>query len=137
MDLQILKIASDNKNQKILKKYTHEIKNKNSICGDEITIKLLIKNKIIKEIGYDCNSCVFCQASINLLSKKIIRMNTDDTINLCAEVLNFYISKERKITKKISFLKKIFTEDNFSRKECLLLPFETLIKGLRSENGKN
>ena len=137
MDLHIIKIASDNKNQKILKKYTHEIKNKNSICGDEITIKLLIKNKIIKEIGYDCNSCVFCQASINLLSKKIIRMNTDDTINLCAEVLNFYISKERKITKKISFLKKIFTEDNFSRKECLLLPFETLIKGLRSENGKN
>ncbi len=137
MDLQIIKIASDNKNQKILKKYTHEIKNKNSICGDEITIKLLIKNKIIKEIGYDCNSCVFCQASINLLSKKIIRMNTDETINLCAEVLNFYISKERKITKKISFLKKIFTEDNFSRKECLLLPFETLIKGLRSENGKN
>jgi len=137
MDLQIIKIASDNKNQKILKKYTHEIKNKNSICGDEITIKLLIKNKIIKEIGYDCNSCVFCQASINLLSKKIIRMNTDDTINLCAEVLNFYISKERKITKKISFLKKIFTEDNYSRKECLLLPFETLIKGLRSENGKN
>ena len=137
MDLQIIKIASDNKNQKILKKYTHEIKNKNSICGDEITIKLLINNKIIKDIGYDCNSCVFCQASINLLSKKIIRMNTDDTINLCAEVLNFYISKERKITKKMSFLKKIFTEDNFSRKECLLLPFETLIKGLRSENGKN
>ena len=28
MDLQIIKIASDNKNQKILKKYTHEIKNK-------------------------------------------------------------------------------------------------------------
>ena len=48
MDLQIIKIASDNKNQKILKKYTHEIKNKNSICGDEITIKLLINNKIIK-----------------------------------------------------------------------------------------
>ena len=49
MDLQIIKIASDNKNQKILKKYTHEIKNKNSICGDEITIKLLVNNKIIKE----------------------------------------------------------------------------------------
>ena len=137
MDLQIIKIASDNKNQKILKKYTHEIKNNNSICGDEITIKLLIKNKIIKDIGYDCKSCVFCQASINLLSKKIIRMNTDNTINLCTDVINFYISKERKITKKMSFLKKILTEDNFSRKECLLLPFENLIKGLRSENGKN
>ena len=77
MDLQIIKIASDNKNQKILKKYTHEIKNKNSICGDEITIKLLVNNKIIKEIGYDCKSCVFCQASVNLLSKKIVNMNAD------------------------------------------------------------
>ena len=136
MDLQIIKIASDNKNQKILKKYTHKVKNKNSICGDEITIKLLINNKIIKDIGYDCKSCVFCQASINLLSKKVIEMDTGSAIILCNDVTNFYISKERKITKRMIFLKKIFTEDNFSRKECLLLPFETLMKGLRSNNGK-
>ena len=137
MDLQIIKIASENKNQKILKKYTHEIKNKNTICGDEITIKLLIKNKIIKEIGYNCKSCVFCQASINLLCKKINKMDTVNALNLCNDVINFYISKEKKISKKIFFLKKILTKDNFSRKECLLLPFETLRKGLKSENAKN
>ena len=137
MDLQIIKIASENKNQKILKKYTHEIKNKNTICGDEITIKLLIKNKIIKEIGYECKSCVFCQASINLLCKKISKMDTVNALNLCNDVINFYILKEKRISKKIFFLKKILTKDNFSRKECLLLPFETLRKGLRSENEKN
>ena len=137
MDLQIIKIASENKNQKILKKYTHEIKNKNTICGDEITIKLLIKNKIIKEIGYECKSCVFCQASINLLCKKIGKMDTVSALNLCNDVINFYTSKDKKISKRIFFFKKILTKDNFSRKECLLLPFETLRKGLRSENGKN
>ena len=136
MDLQIIKLASENKNQKILKKYTHEIKNKNSICGDEITIKLLINNKIIKDIGYNCKSCVFCQASINLLSKKIINMNLYKVIDLCNDAINFYKS-ESKIVKKLSFLKKILTEDNYSRKECLLLPFETLRKGLRSNYGKN
>ena len=136
MDLQIIKLASENKNQKILKKYTHEIKNKNSICGDEITIKLLINNKIIKDIGYNCKSCVFCQASINLLSKKIINMNLYKVIDLCNDAINFYKS-ESKIVKKLSFLKKILTEDNYSRKECLLLPFETLRKGLRSDYGKN
>ena len=137
MDLQIIKIASENKNQKILKKYTHEIKNKNTICGDEITIKLLIKNKIIKEIGYNCKSCVFCQASINLLCKKISKMGTVNALNLCNDVINFYTSKEKKISKKIFFLKKILTKDNFSRKECLLLPFETLRKGLGFDNGEN
>ena len=137
MDLQIIKIASDNKNQKILKKYTHEIKNKNSICGDEITIKLLINNKIIKDIGYDCKSCIFCQASVNLLSKKIVNMNSDKALELCNDVINFYKSKEYKMIKKLGFLKKILTEKNHSRKECLLLPFETLRKGLKSDYGKN
>ena len=137
MDLQIIKIASDNKNQKILKNYTHEIKNKNSICGDEITIKLLINNKIIKDIGYDCKSCVFCQASVNLLSKKIVNMNSDKAFNLCDDVINFYKSKENKMIKRLSFFKKILTENNYSRKECLLLPFETLKKSLISDYGKN
>ena len=137
MDLHIIKIASDNKNQKILKKYTHEIKNKNSICGDEISIKLLINNKIIKDIGYDCKSCVFCQASVNLLIKKIINMNSDRAFDLCNDVIDFYKSKENKMIKKLSFLRKILTANNYSRKECLLLPFETLKKGLKSDYGKN
>jgi len=107
MDLQIIKIASDNKNQKILKKYTHDIKNKNSICGDEITIKLLVNNKIIKEIGYDCKSCVFCQASVNLLSKKIVNMNSDKAFDLCNDAINFYKSKDNKMIKSLSFFKKI------------------------------
>ena len=126
MDLQIIKIASDNKNQKILKKNTHEIKNKNSICGDEINIKLLINNKIIKDIGYNCKSCVFCQASVNLLSKKIVNMNSDKAFDLCNDAINFYKSKENKMIKRLSFFEKILTENNYSRKECLLLPFETL-----------
>ena len=137
MDLQILKIASDNKNQKILKNYTHEIKNKNSICGDEITIKLLINNKIIKDIGYDCKSCVFCQASVNLLSKKIVNMNSDKAFDLCNDAINFYKSKENKMIKRLIFFKKILTENNYSRKECLLLPFETLKKSLISDYGKS
>ena len=137
MDLQIIKIASENKNQKILKTYTHEIKNKNSICGDEITIKLLINNKIIKDIGYDCKSCVFCQASVNLLSKKIINMNSDKAFDLCNDAINFYKSKENKMIKRLSFLKKILTGNNYSRKECLLLPFETLKKCLKSNYGKS
>ena len=137
MDLQIIKIASDNKNQKILKKYTHEIKNKYSICGDEITIKLLINNKIIKDIGYDCKSCVFCQASVNLLSKKIINMNSNKAFDLCNDAINFYKSKENKMIKRLSFFEKILTENNYSRKECLLLPFVTLKKVLKSDYGKN
>ena len=136
MDLQIIKIASENKNQRYLKNYTHRIKSKNSLCGDEITLSLLLKNEVIKEVGYECKSCVFCQASINLLTKKIIEMNANNIIDLCNQVIDFYEKKEGKIVKNLSSFKKIFTKENVSRKECLLLPFKTLRKVLISKNGK-
>ena len=48
MNLDILKIASDTNNNKSIKNYTHHSKLKNSMCGDEMQIDLVIeKNKII------------------------------------------------------------------------------------------
>ena len=43
MDLEILKIASNTDNHKVLKKCTHNSKLKNSICGDEMEISLIVK----------------------------------------------------------------------------------------------
>ena len=48
MDLEILKIASDTKNHKVIKNHTHKSKNKNPLCGDEMEISVIVKNdKII------------------------------------------------------------------------------------------
>ena len=71
MDLKILKIASNTENYKIVKNYTHQAKNKNAICGDEMEISLIIKNDLIEDMGYQCRSCVYCQASVSMLSQKI------------------------------------------------------------------
>ena len=69
MDLEILNIASDTDNNKNIKNHTHYSKLKNSLCGDEIKIKLVIKNSKIIDFGYQGNSCIYCQASASLLSK--------------------------------------------------------------------
>ena len=63
-------------------------------------------------------------------------MNANNIIDLCNQVIDFYEKKEGKIIKNLSSFKKIFTKENVSRKECLLLPFKTLRKVLISENGK-
>ena len=44
MDLEILKIAADTKNHKIVKNFTHISKLKNNMCGDEMEVSLKIKN---------------------------------------------------------------------------------------------
>ena len=69
MDLRILEIASQTENNKIIKNFTHKSKNKNPLCGDEMEISLIVKNDVVKDMGYQCKSCVYCQASASLLSK--------------------------------------------------------------------
>ena len=41
-------------------------------------ISLVIKNDKIKDIGYQCKSCVYCQASVSLLSRKIKNKEIDE-----------------------------------------------------------
>ena len=51
MDLKILEIASNTKNNKNIKNYTHAAKSKNPLCGDEIEIKLVMKNEKLVDFG--------------------------------------------------------------------------------------
>ena len=71
MDLKILEIASNTENNKVLNNHTHKSKNKNPLCGDEMEISLIVKDDKVVDIGYQCKSCVFCQASVSLLSRNI------------------------------------------------------------------
>jgi nitrogen fixation NifU-like protein len=93
MDLRILEIASHTENNKILENFTHKSKNKNPLCGDVMEISLIVKNDVIKDMGYQCKSCVYCQASVSLLSRKI----KNKKIN---EIKTFeFVTKERDYTK--------------------------------------
>tara|TARA_Y100001954_G_scaffold210660_1_gene236814 strand:- start:359 stop:757 length:399 start_codon:yes stop_codon:yes gene_type:complete len=128
MDLEILNIASDTDNNRDIKNHTHFSKLKNSLCGDEMLIKLIIKNEKIVDFGYQGKSCVYCQASASLLSKISINNNKKKLNELCDDAKSYFDGNLRIIDKKWLFLRKLFKKRNISRKECLLLPFKTLKK---------
>ena len=132
MDLEILKIASNTTNNKILKNHTHSSKLKNPICGDEMEISIkLIKDNIV-DFGYQCKSCIYCQASVSLLSRNSINKSTIKIKSLLS-IANIFFEKENVILpKEWSAFGKIFNKKHFSRKECLILPFKTLAKALKS-----
>ena len=131
MDLKILEIASNTENHKIIKNHTHSSKNKNPICGDEMEISLLVKNDLIEDIGYQCKSCVYCQASVSMLSRKIKMKKIDQIKNLLSSVESLFENTEIKINKEWKDFKKIINKKNIARKECLLLPFKTISKALK------
>ena len=135
MDLKILEIASNTENHKVIKNYTHQSKNKNPLCGDEMEIRLIVKDDVVQDMGYQCRSCVYCQASVSLLSKWVMQAPIEKIIDF---VLNaeFFFDENLDQLKKINIkdlkdFKKIMNLGNISRKECLLLPFKTLSKALK------
>ena len=135
MDLKILEIASDTKNHKVVKNHTHQSKNKNPLCGDEMEISLIVKDNIVQDIGYQCRSCVYCQASVSLLSRWVIQAPIEKISDFVSKAEFFFdenFDQIKKINKKdLKDFKKIMNSENISRKECLLLPFKTLSKALK------
>ena len=81
MDLRILEIAAHTENNKVVENYTHKSKHKNPLCGDEMEISLIVKDDVVKDMGYQCSSCVYCQASVSLLSRKIKEKKVKEIIN--------------------------------------------------------
>ena len=132
MDLKILEIASNTKNNKIIKNFTHLAKNKNPICGDEMEISLKITNDKIIDFGYQSKSCIFCQASASLLSINIKNKKIKIMKQLIQDLEDFFSKNSNKFKKKWPQYKILFNKKNLARKGCLLLPFQTLKKALKS-----
>ena len=132
MDLEILKIASNTENHKILTNFSHSSKQKNPLCGDEMQISLKISNNKILDFAYQCKSCIYCQASASVLS----RVSINNTIDKIRELVSFaetcFSNNKNTFPKEWKIFNKLFNKKNISRKECLMLPFETLAKALKS-----
>tara|TARA_B100000927_G_scaffold11021_1_gene8735 strand:+ start:754 stop:1152 length:399 start_codon:yes stop_codon:yes gene_type:complete len=131
MDLRILEIASHTENNKILKNYTHKSKHKNPLCGDEMEISLIVDNDVIKDMGYQCKSCVYCQASVSLLSRKIKDRKINEIRVFISNGEKLFDDIQISIEKHWKEFKEIFKKENLSRKECLLLPLRAVLKALK------
>ena len=128
MDLEILRIASEDNNNKYIQNHTHHSKLKNPLCGDEMQINLIIDEERIIDFGYQGKCCVYCQASASLLSKISINKKKSKINELCDDAKSFFDGNSDIIKKKWKLMQKLFKSKNKVRKECILLPFKTVQK---------
>ena len=131
MDLRILEIASYTDNNKVLSNPTHNFKSKNPLCGDEMEISLIVKDEVVKDMGYQCKSCVYCQASVSLLSRKIKEKKIEEIKAFIATGEQLFDDVKVTIEKHWKDFIEILDKKNISRKECLLLPLRTIAKALK------
>ena len=134
IDKEIIKIASNTENHGVLDNHTHFSKLKNSICGDEMKVYLIVVNEKIVNFKYQCESCIYCQASVSLLSRKVKNKLIKEVKNFTEQAKNSFEKKTKSFDKEWEEFDKIMTRNNISRKECLLLPLNTTLDALNKNS---
>ena len=129
---EIIKFASNTSNVGLTNKYTFKSTKKNSMCGDLIKVELIQKNSKINSMKYETESCVLCEASASLLSKKIknlpiktIKEELNKLRNISLKDLKFIFPKR---FKEFKFL---INKDNSNRLNCIYLPVDAVLKALK------
>ena len=83
-------------------------------------------------MGYQCKSCIYCQASVSLLSRKVKEKKINDIENFISKGEKLFGNVKTSLEKHWKDFKEILNEKNIARKECLLLPLKTILKALKS-----
>ena len=134
IDKEIIRIASNTENHGVLDNHTHFSKLKNSICGDDMKIYLIVENNKITNFKYECESCIYCQASVSLLSRIAKNKSTEKVKNFAEQAKKCFEKNTKSFDKEWEEFDKIMTKNNISRKECLLLPVKTTLDALNKKS---
>ena len=134
IDKEIIRIASNTENHGALGTHTHFSKLKNSICGDDMKVYLIVKNDKIINFKYECESCIYCQASVSLLSRKAKNKSIEKVKNFAQQANSCFAKSNNSFDKEWKEFDKIMKKNNISRKECLLLPINTMLDALSKKS---
>ena len=132
INLEIIKIAADTSNYGIKKNLDFVATSKNSICGDIITIGIEINNNKIEKMSYETESCIFCQASASILSKVVKKSNIEILKKDITLINMSYKDKKIVLKKKYKPFRKLFQQKYKERFNCVLLPFNALLKAVNN-----
>ena len=111
----ILELYKNSSNFGNLKDANYSATESNSVCGDEITIQLLVKKGIVKQAKFSGSGCVLSIVASSLFTSKIKGMKIQDI----------------KRIKKEDVLKLLRIKIGTSRRKCVFLPIEAVQKALK------
>jgi nitrogen fixation NifU-like protein len=97
-------------------------------------IYLIIENDKITNFKYECESCIYCQASVSLLSRNAKNKSIEKVKNFIQQSNSYFEKNVNSFDKEWKGFDLIMTKNNISRKECLLLPLITTLDALNKKS---
>ena len=131
IDSKIIKIASYTENVGLRNKFTHKSSIKNSLCGDFIKAEFIADKLKVKSMRYETESCLLCEASASLFSRKIKNFKIRDLIKEIKELKKSNIITNYNFSSKLKEFDRLINKKNINRFNCVTLPMEAFLKAFK------
>lgn len=89
----------------------------NPLCGDKLSVSLIVEDNIVKDIKFNGNGCAISVSSASLITDKVKNMSVKDVLNLKSE----------------DIIKLLEIKIHPARLKCVLLSLEAIKKALQNE----
>ena len=128
---KIIKLASNTKYAGLTNNYTHKTSLKNSLCGDFIKVELIANKSKIKSMRYETESCILCEASASLFSKKIRNIEIQTLVREIKELKKIKKNSNYNFPKRFKEFNQLIKKKNINRLDCVILPMEAFLKAFK------
>ena len=131
IDSKIIKIASYTENVGLRNKFTHKSSIKNSLCGDLIKTEFIADRLKVKSMRYETESCLLCEASASLFSRKIKNFKIRELIKEIKELKKSNNNINYSFSNKLKEFDRLINKKNINRFNCVTLPMEAFLKAFK------
>ena len=131
IDSKIVKIASFTENAGLRNDFTHKSSIKNSLCGDFIKTEFIVHDSKVKSMRYETESCILCEASASLLSRKIKNAKIKNLEKEIKRIKDFKKKSNYNFPMRFREFSKLINKKNINRLNCVILPMEAFLKAFK------
>ena len=131
IDSKIVKIASFTKNAGLKNDFTHRSSIKNSLCGDFIKTEFIVHDSKIKSMRYETESCILCEASASLFSRKIKNAKIKNLEKEIKRIKDLKKKSNYNFPIRFKEFNKLINKKNINRLNCVILPMEAFLKAFK------
>ena len=119
---QIIALARQSKQRSRLDNPELTARVDNPLCGDRVTIDLILENELIDDIGVTVRACALCEAASEVLSTHATKLSSSDIQKVETELRDYLSGNTANPPwAQLSVFEPV--KEVTSRHECVLLPF--------------
>jgi nitrogen fixation protein NifU and related proteins len=105
----------------------------NPLCGDRVTMELILRDGVVAELAHRVRGCALCEASASAIGSHAIGADAARlTVAMQSAAAIIAGTADDGVWPELAIFRPV--REHKSRHRCVMLPFEALVKALDQAN---